>query len=97
VSRRLPDEEGLYRYQLHNLSDADFTETGPAVAIAQLVLAKLAPGFGFDPADAARYNNGYRNPALAHLAAERIHIIYTSGGLDAVRAELTRLRARGII
>ena len=25
-------------YQLHNLSDADFTQTGPSVAVAQMVL-----------------------------------------------------------
>ena len=84
-------------YQLHNLSDADFTQTGPAVAVAQLVLAQLAPGFGFDPGDAATYNNRYRNPALAHLSAERLYILYTAGGLDTVRHELEKLHARGII
>jgi hypothetical protein len=84
-------------YELHNLSDADFTLTGPAVAVAQLVLAKLAPDFGFDPTDAARYNTKYRNPALSNLSAERLYILYTSGGLDAVRAQLQKLRARGII
>lgn len=84
-------------YQLHNLSDADFTQTGPAVAVAQLLLARLASSFGYDPADAARYNNKYRNPALSHLSAERLYILYTSGGLDAVRAQLVRLHDRGLI
>ena len=84
-------------YQLHNLSDADFTQTGPSVAVAQLVLANLAPAFGYDPADAARYNTHYRNPALAHLSAERIYILYTAGGLNAVRTELHHLRSRGVI
>jgi hypothetical protein len=84
-------------YQLHNLSDADFTQTGPAVSVAQILLAKLAPELGFDPADAARYNNGYRNPALSNLSAERIYMLYTSGGLDAIRAQLAKLRALGII
>ena len=84
-------------YQLHNLSDADFTQTGPSVAVAQLVLANLAPAFGFDPADAARYNTKYRNPVLSHLSAERIYILYTAGGLNAVRSELHRLRNHGVI
>jgi hypothetical protein len=84
-------------YQLHNLSDADFTQTGPAVSVAQILLARLAPEFGFDPTDAARYNTKYRNVALSHLSAERLHMLYTSGGLEAVRGQLAKLRARGII
>src|SRR5450631_162347 len=84
-------------YQLHNLSDADFTQTGPAVSVAQILLATLATAFGFDPSDTARYNKSYRNPALSHLSAERLYILYTSGGLAAVRAQLARLRANGIL
>jgi len=84
-------------YQLHNLSDADFTQTGPAVAVAQILLANLAASFGYDPSDTTRYNTHYRNPVLAHLSAERLYIIYTSSGLDGVRAQIMRLRHRGII
>ena len=84
-------------YQLHNLSDADFTQTGPSVSVAQILLATLAPAFGFDPSDTARYNTSYRNPALSHLSAERLYMLYTNGGLDAVRAQLAKLRARGIL
>ncbi len=84
-------------YQLHNLSDADFTQTGPAVSVAQILLATLAPTFGFDPSDTARYNLNYRNPALSHLSAERLYMLYTSGGLDAVRAQLAKLREKGIL
>jgi hypothetical protein len=84
-------------YQLHNLSDADFTQTGPAVSVAQILLATLAPAFGFDPSDTTRYNTSYRNPALSHLSAERLYMLYTSGGLDAVRTQLAKLRARGIL
>jgi hypothetical protein len=84
-------------YQLHNLSDADFTQTGPAVSVAQILLATLAPAFGFNPSDTARYNKSYRNPALSHLSAERLYMLYTAGGLAAVRAQLTTLRAHGII
>jgi hypothetical protein len=35
--------------------------------------------------------------ALAHLSAERLYMLYTSGGLDVVRGQLAKLRARGII
>jgi hypothetical protein len=84
-------------YQLHNLSDADFTQTGPSVAVVQILLAKLAPAFGFDPTDTARYNKRYRNPALSNLSAEHLYMVYTTGGLEAVRADLARLRANGII
>ena len=68
-------------YQLHNLSDADFTQTGPAVAVAQILLSTLAPEFGFSPSDTANYNLHYRNPALSNLSAERLYILYTNGGL----------------
>ena len=84
-------------YQLHNLSDADFTQTGPSVAVAQILLSTLAAEFGFSPSDTTRYNTQYRNPALSHLSAERLYILYTSGGLAAVRGELAKLRSRGII
>lgn len=84
-------------YQLHNLSDADYTQSGPAVSVAQILLATLAPSFGFDPSDTARYNTSYRNPALSHLSAERLYILYTSGGLPAVRAQLMKLRSHGVL
>jgi hypothetical protein len=87
----------LVEYQLHNLSDADFTQTGPSVAVAQILLSTLAPEFGFSPSDTTRYNTQYRNPALSNLSAERLYILYTSGGLGAVRCELAKLRAHGII
>lgn len=84
-------------YQLHNLSDADYTQSGQAVSVAQILLANLASSFGYDPSDTARYNLHYRNPALSHLSAQRLYLLFTSGGLDAVRAQLAKLRARGII
>jgi hypothetical protein len=84
-------------YQLHNLSDGDFTQSMPAMVVAQKLLAKLAPEFGYAPADAARYNTKYRNRALAYLSAERLYMLYTSGGLDAVRVQLAKLRAQKII
>ena len=68
-----------------------------AVSVDQVVLAALAPEFGFDPTQIAAYNNGFRNPVFSFLTAERLFILYGNGGLNAVRAEIANLRARGII
>jgi hypothetical protein len=87
----------LIEYTTHNLSDADFTFTGPAVTEAQVLLATLAPKFGFDPTDTARYNNKFRNPALSFLSGERLTVLYANGGLSAIQAELTKLRKLGVI
>jgi hypothetical protein len=84
-------------YALHNLSDADFTYSGPAVASVNVILADLAPQFGYDAADVTRYNTHYRNPALAYLGAERLLIIYSDTGSAGVRNELYRLRQLHVI
>jgi hypothetical protein len=75
---------------IHNLSDADFVVSIPAVTTADSVLKQLAHEFGFDPADTARYNNQFRNRVLSECTAERLLVIYTSAGLDGVRAEIKR-------
>ena len=94
----LPNQSNLlYEYVLHNLSDADYTFTGPAVVQSELLLRLLAPKFGYDPADATRYNTAYRNPALSQLAAERIQILYAGGGIEAVEAALQAVKAAGFI
>ena len=82
---------------IHNLSDADFVFSIPAVTEAQVVLQALAPRYGYDPADAARYTTRFRNPALSFLSAERVLILYTTQGLDAVQAELDLLRDMHVI
>jgi hypothetical protein len=87
----------LFEDQIHYLSDADHVQTVPALATVERLLVKLAPGFGFDPAEAARYNTKYRNPALSHTSAERLYLLYTSGGLEAVKGQLAKLRARGLL
>ena len=56
------------------------------------ILAKLAPDYGFDPTDAAKFNNGFRNPALSYLSAERILIRYNHDGLAGVRRDLDALK-----
>ena len=87
----------LAEYPLHALSDADSTLTEPAVTIDQVILRTLAPEFGFDPNQVAAYNNGFRNPVLSFLTAERLLIVYGNSGLDGVRVEINKLRGRGII
>jgi hypothetical protein len=86
----------LAEYTLHNLSDGDFTFSIPAAGDAALLIAKLAPQFGFDPADVARYNTAFRNPVFAHISQERLLIVYANGGLQAVQSELELLHARRV-
>jgi len=85
----------LTEYELHNLSDADFTFSGPAVAADQLVLAQLAPSFGYDPSKPVIYNSNYRNVIFSNFSAERLYAIYTASGVDGVRAQIQKLRANG--
>ena len=87
----------LAEYTLHNLSDADFTYSGPAVATVQILLQTLAPEFGFNPADTANYNNHFRNPVLSFTTAERLLMIYSEQGLDGVRRQLRELHQHNVI
>ena len=87
----------LAEYVLHNISDSDFTLTGPAVTIVQFLLQRLAEEFGYDPAQTSRYNRLFRNPALTYLSAERLLIIYGERGIDGVRSEIRKLRRHGIL
>lgn len=86
----------LVEYVLHNLSDADFAFTGPAAADVTLVLQTLAAEFGYIPS-ASNYLVKFRNPVLTYLSAERLYILYSNGGLDAVRKELGKLRRLAVI
>jgi hypothetical protein len=88
----------LIEYEIHNLSDADFTLTIPAISDSQLILASLAPDYGYDPVNmTATYTTKFRNPALTYLSGERILSLYISGGVSAVKAELDVLHAHGIL
>ena len=86
----------LVEYVLHNLSDADFAFTGPAAGDVTLVLETLATEFGYAPS-APNYLVKFRNPVLTYLTAERLYILYSNGGLAAVRLEIGKLRKLGII
>ena len=87
----------LTEYTLHNLSDADFTYSGPAVTEVEIALRQLAPQFGYDPTDVPRYNNSFRNPVFSFLTAERLQIILGNAGLQGVRSQLNKLRALHVI
>ena len=87
----------LAEYTLHNLSDADFTYSGPAVGTVELVLKQLAPPFGFNPADTANYNKKFRNPILSFSSAERLLILYSQNGVDGVKEQLVQLHKDGVI
>jgi hypothetical protein len=85
----------LAEYTIHNLSDGDFTFSIPAAGDASVLIAKLAPRYGFDSTDVVTYNTRYRNVVFANVSEERLTILYGNGGLAAVSAELDALRARG--
>jgi hypothetical protein len=87
----------LVEYELHNLSDADFTFSIPAVGETQVILQTLASRYGYDPTNVAVYNNSFRNPVLSYLTGERILILYSQSGLAGVQAELDKLRKAHII
>ena len=98
IQASLPNQSNLlYEYVLHNLSDADYTFTGPAVVQSELFLRTVAPKFGYDPADATRYNTEFRNPALSHLGAERVQILYAGGGIERVEQEIGKLKTAGLV
>jgi len=82
---------------IHNLSDADFTYSGPAVGAAQVLLQTIAKNFGYNPADTANYNNKFRNPVLSYLTGERLLIIYSKDGIAGVTREVQKLRDAGVI
>ena len=85
----------LAEYPLHNLSDADFVFTIPAVNEADVILQSQAHAFGYDPvANPVAYQTEFRNVALSNLSAERIQITYANQGIPGVRALLNILRAR---
>jgi hypothetical protein len=86
----------LAEYVLHNLSDADFTYSGPAVTTDNVILSGLAPEFGYNPAD-ANYNIKFRNPVFSFFTAERLLILYSEKGIDGVRTEVKKLREEGVI
>jgi len=84
----------LVEYQIHNLSDADFVESIPALTNADLLLRMLAKQFGFDPEATANYNNKFRNVMLAWIGPERISFLYSSYGLERIVQEINSVTTR---
>ncbi len=69
----------LMEYSIHNLSDADFVVSIPAVQMVDGILKNLG------------YGTLERNRVLTQLTAERLLMVYESKGLDGVKAELKRV------
>jgi len=86
----------LAEYTLHNLSDADFTYSGPAVDAVNVLLQSIASQFGYNPAD-TNYYLKFRNPVLSFFTGERLLILYSEKGIGGVISEVQELRDRGII
>jgi len=76
---------------IHNLSDADFPLSVPAVTGMDKVLKSLSPRFGFQDSAASDYNWKYRHRALSHFSAERLFVLYSNGGAAAVEKEIAVL------
>ena len=75
----------------HNLSDADFSLSVPAVVAMDRVLQALAPSFGFQTSELADYNWKFRHRVLSQFSAERLFILHANGGAAAVRREIEAL------
>jgi hypothetical protein len=86
----------MAEYVVDSLSDSDWTYTEPALSIAEVLIAKLAPRFGYDPT-AVHYNVSYRNVVLSNLTAERIEMTYQREGFEAVARMFESLRRHGRI
>ena len=87
----------LAEMTIHNLSDADWVYGDQAVDNMQVVLADLAPQFGFDASDSANFNTKFRNVVLAQYPAESIYMIYTQKGAEGVKAMIEKLVEEGLI
>ena len=81
-------------YQMHHLSDADYVNAVPAVEAAEILLARLAPRFGYDPAQTRLYNTQFRNVVLSRLTAEQIELIVAQEGEQGVVAQIKKLQAQ---
>lgn len=86
----------LVEYTIHNLSDADFNFSTPAVVLVEIILQQLAPDFGVRLED-KNYNTHFRNPILTYCTAERLLILYSEKGLKGVKIELQHLLQKKII
>ncbi len=98
LNAAIPSQTNLLaEYALHNLSDADFTYSIPAISEVQVLLQILAPEYGYISTDVTTYNTRFRNPVLSYLSAERLLIIYSNSDLDGVRTQISLLRQYGVI
>src|SRR5262249_60606790 len=86
-----------FKYHIHNLWDADFINSIPAVTEVQVILQQIAPKFGYNPSDVSRYNNFFRNVVFSYLSPERLMMIYDKQGLDEVAEEVSKLRRLHVI
>ncbi len=87
----------LVEYQIHNLSDADFVNSIPAVTTVQVLLAQVAPQFGYDANDVSRFNNFFRNVVLSNLSPERLMMIYDKRGIEEFVEEIRKLKRLHLI
>ena len=98
IQASLPNQPNyLYEYAMHNISDSDYTYTGTATVQGDLLLKLVGKKFGYDSADATRFNTMFRNIVLSHTGSERLLTLYANGGIEAVEAEVMKLKAAKVI
>lgn len=80
---------------VHTMSDQNWLFSEPAAHDVDAILRDVAPRFGYDPADTARYLRAYRHVVLSQLGVEQVAVLAAHGGTGAVVDAITRLHAAG--
>jgi hypothetical protein len=84
----------LVEYAIHNLSDADYVFSIPAVSLGETILKSLAAEFGYRAEDATVFNTKFRNPVFTNIPAERLVMLYDHQGIEGVRSAIKRLHLK---
>jgi hypothetical protein len=87
----------LVEYQIHNLSDADFVNSIPAVTQGPGAAAANRAQVRIRSRRYVSYNNFFRNVVFAYLSPERLMMIYDKGGLEELVDEVGKLRRLHVI
>lgn len=82
---------------VHTMSDQSWLFSEPAAHDVDAILRDVAPRFGYDPADTARYLRAYRHVVLSQLGVEQVAVLAAHGGTTAVVEAITRLHAAGLL
>ncbi len=82
---------------IETASDDNWQHAEMVVNAADEVLVRLAPRFGYDPTDGARYRTHFRNVVMAWIGPDRLYALGSTEGDDTIVVALTQLRRQGLI